>query len=240
MQKDFEARLKLEEGVEGVRKLMTYEKLSEVFADGVQDMYLNIVVERPATGESEYLIGHRNSDDSISWFFHLVSGFPLRLVLTDANSPIQPSSDSTLVADVFALIATSPTRLRLGLAHLHDVLPLFPFSDSLILIAPSLSSLVSPSPHASFPLVSLASRSNVTDCGIPLLSSSPALRSGRRSSTDCLVVVWHFCHFRFDLQSSLRTLQSLFYLTASQTPNLMHGPSHFLFDNISGHRPARW
>jgi hypothetical protein len=53
MQKDFEAHLKLEEGVEGVRKLMTYEQLSNVFADGVQERHFNIVVKRPATGESD-------------------------------------------------------------------------------------------------------------------------------------------------------------------------------------------
>src|ERR1700730_14195596 len=38
---------------------------------------------------------------------------------------------------------------------------------------------------------------------------SPSFRFPTRSSIDCLVVVWHFCHFRFHLQSSFRTLQPL-------------------------------
>ena len=76
MERGFEASLKdlkLEDGVGGVQKLKPFTLLSEVFADGApKPKRLYIVVQRPATSESKCLIGHRNSDDSIPWFFHLV------------------------------------------------------------------------------------------------------------------------------------------------------------------------
>ena len=87
MEKGFEDSLndlKLKDG----DKLLPHWLLSKVFDKAPTEGHLHITVERPATGESECLMGHRNSDDSISWFFHLVSGFPLPLVLTDAIYPI--------------------------------------------------------------------------------------------------------------------------------------------------------
>ena len=70
MENGFEAslkNLKLEDGVEGVGKLKPFTPLSEVFADDApKPKRLYIVVQRPDTGESECLVGHRNSDDSIS------------------------------------------------------------------------------------------------------------------------------------------------------------------------------
>jgi len=70
MMKDYDAslkNLKLEDGVGDVRNLMPCTLLSEVFADDApKPKRLYIVVQRPDTGESECLVGHRNSDDSIS------------------------------------------------------------------------------------------------------------------------------------------------------------------------------
>jgi hypothetical protein len=54
--------IKLEDGAEGVEQLTKpVDEISEHFKN-LPRKHINIVVQRPLTGESESLVGHRNSD----------------------------------------------------------------------------------------------------------------------------------------------------------------------------------
>ena len=58
--------LKLEDGVEGVEALtMPLDRIWEHFVNPHRK-HLHIIVQRPPTGVSEFLVGHRNSDQSTS------------------------------------------------------------------------------------------------------------------------------------------------------------------------------
>jgi hypothetical protein len=110
------AALKLEDGIEGVKKLMPQKQLSKAFTDVTpKDEYLHIAMERPATSKSECLIGHRNSDQST------LSHLTRSLTFIDSSHLLVGHQSTSPFHDLFSPFDSiiHNTSRHLGLLHYH-------------------------------------------------------------------------------------------------------------------------